>query len=53
MERNNAASDAFSTNDGNYNRLNQYPLPMPPLPPNVHLSNQTTTPTTIGKIEFK
>ena len=41
-------------NDTQYNQFNQYPLPMPPLPPNVqqqsHHNNQQSP---IGKSNFK
>ena len=53
IERDSSVSEAHSNSDGIFNRLNQYPLPMPPLPPNVQLPYQTVAvaPTTIGEIE--
>ena len=51
MERDSSGSDAQPNSDGIFNRLNQYPLPMPPLPPNVQLPYQTVAPTTIGEIK--
>ena len=51
IERDSSVSEAQLNSDGIFNRLNQYPLPMPPLPPNIQLPYQTVAPTTIGETE--
>ena len=54
IDNNRVMNNIGLNNDTQYNQFNQYPLPMPPLPPNVqqqsHHNNQQSP---IGKSNFK